>query len=105
MLAGDRSIKKFRTMKRSFVDSDASSPLLEEYAKEEGPGDDWFMEDPPIEPDNDTTTEKLRDGVLVVSFLKAMHLELCRNWKKSLIIKFLGKQVGFETFRFCLVRL
>lgn len=101
----ERTFKKVRHAKRSFSEATVHGPGVEGTEFEGSTGEDWFMEDSIIEPDVASPDGELRDGIPVVNLPKDLRLELCRSWKKALIVKYLGKQIGFGVFQHRLLRL
>lgn len=99
----DRSTKKLKHMKRSFAE--ATVPPFTGTGFEGGASEDWYMEDPVVEPDIEIPEGETRDGVPIVVIPKDLRVELCKSWKKALIIKFLGKPVSFGIFQQRLLRL
>lgn len=100
-----RSVKKFKATKRSFAEAASSVPMLEGNTTSDSSSELWYMEDPVLELDCEGLNEDLRDGVPVIRLPKDLRMELCREWKKALIVKYVGKPVGFALFKHRLMRL
>lgn len=91
-----RSAKKPRATKRSFADTVAShgtftaadSPRLED--------NEWAFEDPEIESDSEMEVHDKDDTRPRVKISKELRLELCREWKLALIIRYSGKNISFN---------
>lgn len=89
------SYKRVRTMKRSFAETAAAAPRFgDEVIMEEGDVE-WFKDDISVESDDETEAMEGADGIPVVKIPKAVRKDLIEPWRNAIILKFLGKNVGF----------
>ncbi|XP_019159702.1 PREDICTED: uncharacterized protein LOC109156316 [Ipomoea nil] len=96
---GPSVIKRFKQTKRSFAETLGERTNLGTDFQVCNEEINWFDDDFTIEPDKDDYPAAKMEGVPVVRLPKALREELIKPWKNALIVKHLGKPVGFSLFQ------
>lgn len=102
---GQRSVKKFWLMKRSFAETAAGPTRFPGDAVKTSMEGDWFDEGITVDSDNEDDALESQGGIPVVKLPKALRKELVEEWKNALIVKYLGKPIAFQIFYQRLVRI
>lgn len=100
-----RSVKKFRSMKRSFAETAAGPARFAGDQEKSGQEGDWFDEGIAVDSDDEDDGSESQGDIPVVKLPKALRKELVDEWKNALIVKFLGKPVAFQIFYHRLMRI
>nr|GMD03671.1 LINE-type retrotransposon LIb DNA [Ipomoea batatas] len=102
---GPRTVKRFKHLKRSFVEVVADSPSFVEEVPVQLENANWFEEDIVVDSDNEEEPNEREDGIPVVRFSKKVREDLIKLWRNTLLVKFLGKPVAFTFFQQRLLQL
>lgn len=95
---GDRKVKKFKHMKRSFAETIVAPVNLGGNDVEMDKDADWFDKAVEVESD-DEGGDPDEDGIPVVRISKELRTDLVQAWRNALIVKYLGKHVAFPLFK------
>nr|GMC69934.1 DNA-directed RNA polymerase III subunit 1-like isoform X1 [Ipomoea batatas] len=97
---GTRTFKRFKQLKRSFVEVAADCPSFEGEAQVQcDEGVNWFEEDIVIDSDKEDEPVEREDGIPIVRFSKKVREDLIKPWRNALLVKYLGKPVAFPLFQ------
>ncbi|XP_031121095.1 uncharacterized protein LOC116024340 [Ipomoea triloba] len=102
---GPRTVKRFKHLKRSFVEVAADSPSFVEEVPVQCEDVNWFEEDIVVDSDKEDEPSERDDGIPVVRFSKKVREDLIKPWRNALLVKYLGKPVAFTLFQQRLLRL
>lgn len=100
-----RAFKKVRVSKRTFAEAAAAAPSFGVDSMSEDTEMDWLKDGFQLESDDESDTRDEIDGIPIVRIPKAIREELVEPWRSALILKFLGKSIGFSLLQQKLLRL
>lgn len=99
------SRKRVKVLKRSFADAAAAAACFGEAVMEQDGGEDWLHEEIVVDPDDEVDKLDVYNGVPVVCIPQSIRKDLVETWKSALILRCLGKKLGFVLLQQRLARL
>nr|GLL32926.1 uncharacterized protein LOC109164864 [Ipomoea trifida] len=88
-----RTVKRFKHLKRSFVEVVADCPSFEDEVPVQAEESNWFEDGILIDSDKEDKPSEGYSDIPVVRFSKKVREKRIKLWRNALLVKYLGKPV------------
>ncbi|XP_031106163.1 uncharacterized protein LOC116010794 [Ipomoea triloba] len=90
------SVKNLRATKCTFADTVAAQASFNGLENLQTDGHEWAFEEPEIESNSEMEPQEISDGRPRVTYPKELQREWCHEWRRAIIVKYLGKYIIFN---------